>query len=71
MGGEGGAAGGAAMLDCPLIPYPPTTDDMLIAQNLSDKDIIIRLRNNASRPRNLAAETMVLVCMIINTGPGV
>ena len=28
------------MLDCPLIPHPPTTDDMLIAQNPSDKDMI-------------------------------
>ena len=39
LGGEGGAAGDAAMLDCPLIPHPPTTDDMLTAQNPSDKDM--------------------------------
>ena len=39
LGGEGGAAGDAAILDCPLIPHPPTTDDMLTDQNPSDKDM--------------------------------
>ena len=39
LGGEGAAAGDAAILDCPLIPHPPTTEDMLTAQNPSDKDM--------------------------------
>ena len=35
-GGEGGAAGAAALSNRSLIPHPPMTDDMLIDQSLSD-----------------------------------
>ena len=36
LGGEGGAAGDAAMQDRSMPPHPTTTDVMLIDQNLSD-----------------------------------
>ena len=49
LGGEGGAAGGAAMQDRSMPPHPTKTDVMLIDQNLSDQD----MTSNAPKKRRI------------------